>query len=104
MNIEFCDCGGILVGSNGGLQCRSCGKMSKKSTLDVKMTERSSKKDIIVVDDNAPDLPTMQKSCQKCGNERAYWWLIQTRSADEPPTQFFKCTNEKCNHTWREYK
>jgi DNA-directed RNA polymerase subunit M len=29
------------------------------------------------------------------------WWMLQTRSADEATTQFFRCT--KCKHTWRNY-
>ncbi len=37
--------------------------------------------------------------CPKCGNTQANWWMVQTDSADEPSTQFFRCT--KCRHTWR---
>ena len=39
--------------------------------------------------------------CPKCKNNQAVWWLLQTRSGDEPPTQFYRCT--KCAQTWREY-
>ncbi|RLG10996.1 MAG: transcription factor S, partial [Thaumarchaeota archaeon] len=39
--------------------------------------------------------------CPKCGNREAYYWAVQTRSADEPMTRFFRCT--KCGYTWREY-
>ncbi|MCE2508324.1 MAG: RPA12/RPB9/RPC11 RNA polymerase family protein, partial [Nitrosopumilaceae archaeon] len=31
----------------------------------------------------------------------AVWWMLQTRSADEPTTQFYRCTG--CGHTWRDY-
>ena len=104
MDIEFCEsCGGVMIAIKGGMKCRNCGREIKKEVA-AKFTTPSAKKEIIVVEDNKPDLPTTAKSCPKCGNDRAYWWLIQTRSSDEPPTQFFKCTNEKCNHTWREYK
>lgn len=51
--------------------------------------------------ENLPDpLPiTDTEGCPKCGNIQAYWWLVQTDAADEPSSQFFRCT--KCNHTWR---
>ena len=105
MDIEFCECGGILMAAGrGAVKCRSCGKELLRR-MNVKMTTKAAKDDIVVVDDNKPDrLPDMQKKCPKCGHGRAYWWLIQTRAADEPPTQFFRCANEKCKYTWREYK
>ncbi len=45
-------------------------------------------------------MPTLKIECPKCGNGDAYWWMVQTRGADESPTQFFRCT--RCNYTWRE--
>lgn len=55
----------------------------------------------IVDTDQLPDpLPiTDTEGCPKCGNIQAHWWIVQTDSADEPSTQFFRCTT--CNHTWR---
>ena len=45
--------------------------------------------------------PTIEIDCEKCGNDKAVWWMLQTRSADEPTTQFYRCT--KCQYTWRDY-
>ena len=56
----------------------------------------------VVEVDKIPDaLPTTSADCPKCGNNLAFWWMLQTRSADEATTQFYRCT--KCNHTWRNY-
>lgn len=41
--------------------------------------------------------------CGKCGNEKAYFFEIQIRSADEPATTFYKCANEACSNQWREH-
>jgi DNA-directed RNA polymerase subunit M len=46
-------------------------------------------------------LPTINIECPKCNNNLAVWWMLQTRSADEATTQFYRCT--KCSHTWRNY-
>jgi len=99
--MQFCECGGLLVPSPSGSVCRKCGKKSS-SKVNIKITTKSEKEGMAVIEDNTPDLPTTTKECKKCGGKEAYYWLIQTRSADEPPTQFFKCV--KCKHTWREYK
>ena len=46
-------------------------------------------------------LPTIKIDCSKCDYGEAVWWMLQTRSADEPTTQFYRCTG--CGHTWRDY-
>jgi DNA-directed RNA polymerase subunit M len=46
-------------------------------------------------------LPTTTIECPKCANSTAFWWMLQTRSADEATTQFYRC--KKCSHTWRNY-
>ncbi|KAJ4517652.1 RNA polymerase III C11 subunit [Exophiala dermatitidis] len=38
---------------------------------------------------------------EKCDSNKAYFYQLQTRSADEPPTSFFKCV--ECGKQWREY-
>ena len=59
--------------------------------------------DFMVLDENEGKdvLPTIEIECEKCGNNEAVWWMLQTRSADEPTTQFYRCT--KCSYTWRNY-
>lgn len=40
--------------------------------------------------------------CPTCSNGRAYFMQMQTRSADEPMTTFYKCCNQLCGHNWRD--
>jgi len=37
--------------------------------------------------------PNTDKVCQKCGKQQMFCKEVQTRSADEPSTLFFKCLN-----------
>lgn len=39
-------------------------------------------------------------NCPKCPSGQAYFMEVQIRSADEPATLFYKCT--QCGHRWRE--
>jgi DNA-directed RNA polymerase subunit M len=106
--MEFCKkCKAIMVpvkkGNIAYLKCRKCGYSAKKQVKELKIMEKpKTKKEIITLEKDTIPLPITDKLCPKCENSKAYWWLQQTRSADEPPTQFFRCT--KCNHVWREYK
>eukprot|EP00127_Corallochytrium_limacisporum_P006461 Clim_evm4s228 gene=Clim_evmTU4s228 len=48
------------------------------------------------------NVDSTEAECPKCGNPRAYYRMMQTRSADEPMTVFYRCTNHECAHQWRE--
>jgi DNA-directed RNA polymerase subunit M len=87
--------------------CDNCGYSNKPPTQTVKQSteeELSNTPQIKVVGDKEAklnSLPTTKIECPKCGHNEAFWWFLQTRSGDEPPTQFYRCG--KCNHTWRSY-
>lgn len=46
------------------------------------------------------DSTEVQGGCPKCSGKRAYFKQIQIRSADEPMTTFYKCT--ECAYQWKE--
>lgn len=103
--IEFCrKCGAIMLPEDRSkLKCRKCGYSMKTSVRDLRIVdEKKNIKGVIVLEKDPTLLPITDRSCPKCNNPKAYYWLQQTRSADEPPTQFFRCV--KCKHVWREYK
>ena len=77
-------------------------EITKEQKNEYEVSEKvSSKENIIVKGDDVRTLPTTRVICPKCGNKVAYWWLQQTRRADESETRFLRCT--KCGQTWREY-
>ena len=87
------------------LTCPKC-KYEKPLTSSVttqKVLKRNEQEDITVISQNEAKIrtmPTIKVECPKCSNKEAYWWIVQTRGADESPTQFFRCT--QCKYTWRE--
>ena len=106
--LEFCDkCGSILVPEKKGksitLKCRKCKFTRRKDAKTVKLVEEKKKThSVVIIEKDDVPLPITERECEKCQNKKAYYWLQQTRDADEPPTQFFRCT--KCKFVWREYK
>ncbi|CAN0516743.1 unnamed protein product, partial [Ectocarpus sp. 12 AP-2014] len=42
----------------------------------------------------------VQTTCPFCNNKEAFFLMVQLRSADEPMTCFYKCTN--CKQRWKE--
>lgn len=88
------------------LICEKCGKTleAESSVTRPEEVESDSSSVIKVVGDREEKIKTMPTTtveCPKCGHNTAFWWFLQTRSGDEPPTQFFRC--EKCSYTWRQY-
>lgn len=107
-NMKFCtECGAVLKPEweNRLYKCPRCGATEPIEVEAVYVNNHGSIDDrIIVIGKNERKMMTTPQTnalCPKCGNGRAYWWMVQTRSADESSTQFFRCT--RCSHTWREY-
>lgn len=109
--MEFCPkCDKLLqaVEEDSGtiMVCTACGfrKNAEDSLLTTiyeakKLPEGET--DIFVNEGRKDILPETNADCPECKNTTAYYWIEQTRAADEAPTRFYKCT--KCAYTWREY-
>ena len=78
-----------------------CGYVLKSGNVEVREEVKAKDEEIEIVDANKETLPEAEEECEKCGNKKAYFWMVQTRAGDEPETKFYKCT--KCSHTWRDY-
>ncbi len=111
VRLQFCPkCGSLMVPRKVGgrtiLKCMRCGyEMEPQRKIVVKKKiEHSEKEKMVVIEgQNVETLPkTRDVICPRCGNREAYYWIIQTRAGDEPPTRFYRCT--KCGYTWREYE
>ncbi len=102
--MEFCPkCGAILVQKAKNAGCPRC-SYSSKGKMKIKTSESlNERKEVVVVSTkDAETRPIVNEKCKECGNEKAYFWTVQTRASDEAETKFFKCT--KCDHTWRSYR
>lgn len=112
MVVEFCpECGNMLSKSrdDGGkieLSCR-CGyckpyeKTKRKKKITKYRKKNLIKKTVVIEDTNQQTYPTTEVACPECGHMKAEYFQQQTRSADEPPTTFYRCL--KCDHRWRAY-
>ena len=88
--------------NNDSSICPKCGYSESDSKINKKeQNDDTSEFNILDENEGKETLPTITIDCEKCGHNEAVWWMLQTRSADEPTTQFYRCT--KCNHTWRNY-
>jgi len=47
-----------------------------------------------------PEAMTNLFKCRKCGSRETSYYEVQTRSADEPMTQFITCLS--CNNRWKQ--
>ncbi len=110
--MEFCPkCGSIMVPKKSGRTtvyvCPSCGYVKQSGNRIVlrKRVEHKETEKTFIIDstESYKSLPkTTGVRCPVCENTEAYYYVIQTRRADEPPTRIYRCT--KCGHVWREYE
>lgn len=83
-------------------KCGYKSEITKEQKSEYEVSERvSAKENVIIKGEDVKTLPCTRAICPKCGNKEAFWWLQQTRRADESETRFLRCT--KCGQTWREY-
>lgn len=105
--MKFCTkCDTRLVHADSELRCPKCGHTTADDTKSKPKGKAgapppSATFKVLDASEVIEDQSTIAKECEKCGNGEAVWWMLQTRSADEPTTQFYRCT--KCSYTWRDY-
>jgi DNA-directed RNA polymerase subunit M len=113
--MKFCpQCKSILLPTKNDegrwlLKCRNCDystELEKESTETYKIKKEikhgpRDKTTIIEDADAIQTMPTVKVACPKCNHDKAAYWQLQTRSADEGSTIFYRCL--KCQHTWRSY-
>ncbi|TGZ79151.1 hypothetical protein EX30DRAFT_309207 [Ascodesmis nigricans] len=96
----------LTTGTNR-LECRTC-PYEYVLTANRKFYERRAMKRKEVDDvmggegawDNVDQTDAQCPNPDECDGTRAYFYMVQIRSADEPMTTFYKCT--KCGHKWKE--
>jgi DNA-directed RNA polymerase III subunit RPC11 len=106
-------------GTHTCFQCKRCGyqyplpqgcvwtqPLHPWTTLQEKekqrMTEqyRQDPTEQLLLGPEVPGQETNQVRCERCGNRRASFYQLQTRSADEPMTTFYRCLS--CGNQWRD--
>ena len=102
--MEFCpECNSILLPKKGILKCSTCGyteKLEEESIEQYTMKgDKKEEQEVVVIDNEVVTMPTTKGTCYRCGNTKIAWWMMQTRSADEAPTVFYRCI--KCGNTWK---
>ncbi len=107
MNGMFCQkCGSLMVLDKDKKKsnCSSCGYSPRGKAENLILKEKvglTKEQEIEIRDKKIETLPKVDETCDKCGNKKAYYWTLQTRSSDESETRFFECT--KCRKRWRVY-
>ncbi|MFH0848320.1 MAG: transcription factor S [archaeon] len=105
--MQFCPkCGTRLVPTKKEkrvvLGCPGCGYQTGKEQRERIKIESEPEKIVVIgrAQQKIRTLPKTRAECPKCHHNEAFYWLVQTRGADESSTQFYRCV--KCGTTWRE--
>lgn len=99
----FCpECGNLLKPKKkDGEKVFYCSEHGVIEDVKSKVKQEGEKKDKVIEKSSESSRPVVEATCPDCGNKKAYYWTRQTRAADEPSTEFYKCT--ECGKTWRRY-
>eukprot|EP01006_Ploeotia_vitrea_P001724 TRINITY_DN105492_c0_g1_i1.p1 TRINITY_DN105492_c0_g1~~TRINITY_DN105492_c0_g1_i1.p1 ORF type:complete len:124 (+),score=51.87 TRINITY_DN105492_c0_g1_i1:25-372(+) len=108
---QFCGaCGNLLLletDPEAGLQytCQTCPyKFAVVQCIRRrKMLSRKEVDDVLGGEEAWANVDSTEAAlCPKCEQHGAYFFQLQTRSADEPMTTFYKCKQHECGHRWKE--
>eukprot|EP01135_Chromosphaera_perkinsii_P001771 Nk52_evm40s210 gene=Nk52_evmTU40s210 len=110
MLLLFCpNCSNVLLVQDTGMGqlvfgCQSCpyvhaikGVVENKRYMKMKELD-----DVLGGAEAWENVDNTDAECPKCEHPKAYFMMMQTRSADEPMTVFYKCCNPDCGNQWRD--
>ncbi|XP_055624216.1 DNA-directed RNA polymerase III subunit RPC10 [Toxorhynchites rutilus septentrionalis] len=107
--LMFCPtCGNLLLVEEGTdslrFSCNTCPYICKiKRKISTRIYPKLKEVDHVMGGAAAwENVDSTDADCPACAHNRAYFMQMQTRSADEPMTTFYKCCNPVCGHNWRE--
>lgn len=109
--LYFCPhCGNLLcivvqpTSVTNSLSCNTCPyEYEIKSQIVVRKFPKLKEVDDVLGGANAwENVESTEEFCPKCRHTRAYFMQMQTRSADEPMTIFYKCCSVACGHRWKD--
>lgn len=106
----FCSvCGNLLFVEDSGLgrlrfTCNVCPitKNITKTLVNRDFYKLKEIDDVLGGEEAWKNVDSTEETCPKCSHPRAYFLQLQTRSADEPMTTFYRCCNHECSHNWRD--
>jgi len=113
-NVDFCpDCGTKMIHLKKKqamtvtlvLSCPKCGyekKATRPNSFLAKVKNRP-RENLVIIGKKEHRLrttPIFAIDCPKCGNNRAYAWIVHLGSLEQSSTQFYRCT--KCHYTYRD--
>lgn len=101
--MAFCgQCKSLVYPTGGKMVCKKCGWTSEGAGASNVIRTEAMGKVRVVQEEKQEARPQQSVTCPKCGHDKAYFHLMQTRRSDEPPTQINECV--KCTHSWRDYQ
>uniref|UniRef100_A0A3Q2HF07 DNA-directed RNA polymerase subunit n=1 Tax=Equus caballus TaxID=9796 RepID=A0A3Q2HF07_HORSE len=105
----FCPGWGNRLIMEEGQRCHrlTCNVYSYVHNITCKVTNRKYPKlkevhDVLGGGAGWENVDSTVEPCPKCEHPPAYFRQLQTRSADQPMTTFYKCCSAQCGHRWRD--